>query len=123
MLGHRVPGHVGPFDDSAVIRLIGAKPHVLPDLPLLLGEFLQRWEPPQPVLDGLPLRVQLLDEHLQFLLAFLTGVGVDAFGVLGAVARSLVSAAPKMAGDTHKGAKDSERYSFCRLSRSLLPSW
>ena len=41
VLGHGVPGHFGPLSDGAVIRLIGAKPHVLPDLPLLLGEFLR----------------------------------------------------------------------------------
>ena len=83
MLRHRMPGHVGPLGDGAVIRLIWAKPHVLPDLPLFLGEFLRRWDPSQPILDGLPLRVQLLDEHRQLLLALLTGVGIDALGVLG----------------------------------------
>ena len=85
MLGHRVPGHVGPFGDNTVIGLIGVNPHILPDLPLLLGEFLRRWDPPQPILDGSPLRVQLLDKHRQLLLALLTGVGIDALGVLGAV--------------------------------------
>lgn len=40
VLGHGVPGHVGSFGDGAVIRLIGINLHVLPDLPLLLGEFL-----------------------------------------------------------------------------------
>ena len=80
-----MPGHVGPLGDGAVIRLIGTKPHVLPDLPLLLGKLLRRRDPPQPVLDGLPLCVQLLDEHRQLLLTLLAGVGVDAFGVLGAV--------------------------------------
>lgn len=85
VLGHCVPGHLSPLGDSAVIRFVGAKPHVLPDLPLLLGEFLRRWDPSQPVQDCLPLGVQLLDEHLQFLLTLLPGVGVDAFRVLGAV--------------------------------------
>ena len=83
--GHRMPCHLGPLGDGAVIRLVRAKPHVLPDLPLLLGKFLRRWDPSQPVLDGLPLGVQLLDEHIQFLLTLFTGMGVDTFGVLGAV--------------------------------------
>ena len=39
VLGHRMPGHLGPLGNGAVICLVGAKPHVLPDLPLLLGEF------------------------------------------------------------------------------------
>ena len=83
--GHRVPGHLCALGDGTVICLIGTEPHVLPDLPLLLGEFLRRWDPSQPVLDGLPLGVQLLDEHIQFLLTLFTGMGVDTFGVLGAV--------------------------------------
>lgn len=85
VLGHGVPGHLCALSDGAVIRLVGAEPHVLPDLPLLLGEFLRRWNPSEPIQDCLPLGVQLLDEHLQLLLTFLTGMGVDAFGVLGAV--------------------------------------
>ena len=85
MLGHGVPSHLCPLGDGTVIRLVGAEPHVLPDLPLLLGEFLRRRDPSQPVLDGLPLGVQLLDEHLQLLLTVFTGLGVDAFGMLGAV--------------------------------------
>ena len=85
VLGHRMPGHVGPFGDGAVIRLVGVNFHVLPDLPLLLGEFLRRCDSSQPVQDYLPLGVQLLDEYLQLLLTLLPGVGVDAFGVLGAV--------------------------------------
>ena len=74
-----------PLGDGAVIRLVGTEPHVLPDLPLLLGKFLRRWDPSQPVQNCLPLGVQLLDEHLQFLLTLFTGMGVDTFGVLGAV--------------------------------------
>lgn len=85
MVGHGMPGHLSPLGDGAVIRLVGVNFHVLPDLPLLLGEFLRRWDPSQPVQNCLPLGVQLLDEHLQFLLALLPGVGVDAFRVLGAV--------------------------------------
>ena len=85
MFGHRMPGHLSPLGDGTVIRLVGAKPHVLPDLPLLFGEFLRRWDPSQPVQDCLPLGVQLLDQHLQFLLTLFTGMGVDTFGVLGAV--------------------------------------
>lgn len=84
-LCHRVPGHLGPLGDGTIIRLVGVNFHILPDLPLLLGEFLRRWDLAQPVQDCLPLGVQLLDEYLQLLLALFTGMGVDAFGVLGAV--------------------------------------
>lgn len=76
-----MPGHLSPLGDGAVIRLVWAKPHVLPDLPLLLGEFLRRWDPSQPIQNCLPLGVQLLDEYLQLLLTLLPGVGVDTFGV------------------------------------------
>ena len=41
VLSHCVPGHLGPLGDGAVIRLVGTEPHVLPNLPLLLGEFLR----------------------------------------------------------------------------------
>ena len=85
MLSHRVPGHLGPPGDDAVIGFLRVEPHVLPDLPLLLCKFVRRRDPTHPVLDGLPLCIHLLDEHLQLLLALLTGMGVDAFGVLGAV--------------------------------------
>ena len=59
-----MPGHLGSLGDSAVICLVGVNLHILPDLPLLLGEFLRRYDAPHPVLDGLSLGVQLLDEHL-----------------------------------------------------------
>lgn len=85
VLCHRMPGHLSPLGNGAVICLVGTEPHILPDLPLLLGEFLRRWDPSQPVQDCLPFGVQLLDEHLQFLLTLFTGMGVDTFGVLGAV--------------------------------------
>ena len=85
VLGHCVPGHLSPLGDGAVIRLIGVNFYILPDLPLLLGEFLRRWDPSQPVQDCLPFGVQLLDEHLQLLLTLFTGMSIDAFGVLGAV--------------------------------------
>ena len=41
MVGHGMPGHLSPLGDGAVIRLVGVNFHVLPDLPLLLGEFLR----------------------------------------------------------------------------------
>lgn len=69
-----MPGHLGPPGDGAVIRLVGENPHVLPDLPLLLGEFLRRWDPSQSVLNDLALGFQLLDEHIQFLLTPFTGM-------------------------------------------------
>ena len=64
VFSHRVPGHLGPLGNGAVIGLVGTEPHVLPDLPLLFGKFLRRWDPSQTVLNCLPLGVQLLDEHL-----------------------------------------------------------
>ena len=59
--------------------------HVRPDLPLLLCEFLRRYDAPYPIPDGLPLRVQLLDQHLQLFLTLLAGVGADAFEMFDAV--------------------------------------
>lgn len=85
VLGHCVPGHLSPLGDGAVIRLIGVNFHILPDLPLLFGKFLWWSDPAQPVQDCLSLGVQLLDEHFQLLLTLFTGMGVDTFGVLGAV--------------------------------------
>ena len=85
VLGHGVPGHFGLLGDGTVICLIGVHSHILPDLPLLLGKFLRRGDPSQPIQDRLPLSVQLLDEHLQLLLTLFTGMSIDAFGVLGAV--------------------------------------
>ena len=85
VLGHCVPGHLSPFGNGAVIRLIWVNFHILPDLPLLLGKFLRRWDSSQPIQDCLPLGVQLLDEHLQLFLTLFTGMGVDAFGMLGTV--------------------------------------
>ena len=41
VLGHCVPGQLSPLGDGAVIRLVGVNFHILPDLPLLLGEFLR----------------------------------------------------------------------------------
>ena len=41
VLGHRVPGHLSPLGNGAVICLVGVNFHILPDLPLLLGEFLR----------------------------------------------------------------------------------
>ena len=80
-----MPGHLGPLGDDAVIGFLRVEPHVLPDLPLLLCEFVRRRDPTHPVLDGFPLRIHLLDKYLQLFLALLPGVGVDAFGVFGAV--------------------------------------
>ena len=40
-LGYRVPSHLGPLGNGTVIRLVGVNFHILPDLPLLLGEFLR----------------------------------------------------------------------------------
>ena len=80
-----MPGHLSTLGDGAVICLVGVNFHILPNLPLLLGEFLRRWDSSQPVQDCLPLGVQLLDEYLQLLLTLLPGMGVDTFGVLGAV--------------------------------------
>ena len=85
MLCHGVPGHLCAPGNDTVICLIGVNFHIHPDLPLFLGEFLRRWDPSQPIQDRLPLSVQLLDEHLQLLLTLFTGMGVDAFGMLGTV--------------------------------------
>ena len=85
VFGHSMTCHFRPLGDGAVIRLVGVNFHILPDLPLLLGEFLRQWDSSQPVQDCFPFSVQLLDEHLQFLLTFFTSMSIDAFRVLGAV--------------------------------------
>ena len=85
MLGHRVPGHLCTLGNHTVIRLVWVEPHIFPDLPLFLGELIGRDDPMHPVQDGLSLCVHLLDQYLQLCLALLPGVGVDAFGMLGAV--------------------------------------
>ena len=41
VFGHRVPGHFRSLGDDAVIGLLGVKPHIFPDLPLLLGELIR----------------------------------------------------------------------------------
>ena len=133
VLGHRVPGHLGSLGDGAVIRLVRVNFHILPDLPLLLGKFLRRWDPSQPIQDCLPLGVQLLDEHLQLLLTFLTGMGVDAFGVLGAVrpggrvtalkevvAEFCDAAGSRLAGAPHDRLEVSERICLGRVLRHLI---
>ena len=84
MLRHRVPGHLGASGDGAVVRLAGVELHVHPDLSLRVCQLLRR-DPPHPVPGRLPLRVHLLDERFQFLLALLPRVGVDALGVLGPI--------------------------------------
>ena len=85
MLGHRVPGHLCTLGNHTVIRLVWVEPHIFPDLPLFLGELIGRDDPMHPVQDGLSLCVHLLDQYLQLFLALLAGVGVDAFGMLGAI--------------------------------------
>lgn len=85
VFGYGVPGHLGTSGDGAAIGLLGIEPQVFPDLPLFLGELIGRDDPMHPVQDGLSLCVHLLDQHFQLCLAFLAGVGVDAFGMLRAV--------------------------------------
>ena len=133
VLGHCVPGHLSPFGNGAVIRIIWINFHILPDLPLLLGKFLRRWDPSQPIQDCLPLGVQLLDEHFQFLLTFLTGMGVDTFGVLRAVRpggrvaalEEVVvdlsnAAGPRLSGAPHDRLEVSERICLTRVLRHLI---
>ena len=78
-------GYIGTLGNDTVIRFVGVELHVHPDLLLRFGELIRRSDAPCLVPQGLPLCVHLLDQHLQFRLALLPGVGVDAFGVLGAV--------------------------------------
>ena len=80
-----MPGHLDSLGDGAVIGLLGVVPHVLPVLPLLLGELLRRDESPHPVLEDPPLGVHLRDERLQLRLAYRPKVVEDALGVLRAV--------------------------------------
>ena len=80
-----MPGHPGTPGDHAVICLVRMELHIRPDLLLCFGELVRRGDAPCLVPQSLPLRIHLLDEHLQLCLARLPGVGVDAFGMLGAV--------------------------------------
>ena len=80
-----MPRHPGASGDGPVAGHVGVEFHVRPDLLLGLGELVRWSDAPCPVPQGLPLRVHLLDQRLQLRLARLPGVGVDAFGVLGAV--------------------------------------
>lgn len=91
VLGHRVPGCLRALGDDAHISFIRMELHVLSDLALLLVE-LARWgDPPQAVLYGLPPRVHLQNEHLQFL----PGVDVGGLEVFGSVRPGGQVAAPK----------------------------
>ena len=80
-----MPRHPGASGDGPVAGHVGVELHVRPDLLLGFGELIRRGDAPCPVPQGLPLRVHLLNQHLQFRLALLPGVGVDAFGVLDAI--------------------------------------
>ena len=80
-----MPGHSGAAGDSPIAGHVGMEPHVRPDFLLGFGEIIRRSDAPRLVPQGLPLCVHLLDQRLQLCLALLPGVGVDAFGVLGAV--------------------------------------
>ena len=80
-----MPRHPGASGDGPVAGHVGVELHVRPDLLLRLGELIRRSDAPCLVPQGLPLRVHLLDQHLQLRLTFLPGVSVDAFGMLGAV--------------------------------------
>ena len=80
-----MPRHPGASGDGPVAGHVGVELHVRPDLLLRLGELIRRSDAPRLVPQGLPLRIHLLDQHLQLRLARLPGVGVDAFGMLGAV--------------------------------------
>ena len=77
--------HPGASGDGPVAGRVGVELHVRPNFLLRLGELIRRSDAPCLVPQGLPLRVHLLNQHLQFCLALLPGVGVDAFGVLCAV--------------------------------------
>ena len=80
-----MPGHSGASGDSPIAGHIGVELHVRPDFLLGFRELIRRSDAPCLIPQGLPLRIHLLDQHLQLCLAFLPGVGIDAFGMLGAV--------------------------------------
>lgn len=67
-LCHGVPGHLGSLGNETVIRLVGVKPHVFPDLSLLLCALLRRRDPARLVQKSFSLRIQLLNKYLQLLL-------------------------------------------------------
>ena len=80
-----MPCHPGAPGDGPVAGHVGVEFHVHPDLLLGLGELIRQGDTPGLVPQDLQLRIHLLDQRLQFRLARLPSVGVDAFGVLGAV--------------------------------------
>lgn len=82
MLGHRVPGRLGPLSDGTVIRLVRTEPHVLPDPTLLLGEFLRLRDLVHLVQEAFPPGIHLLDECPQLFLVLFPGVGIDASEML-----------------------------------------
>ena len=77
--------HPGPSGDDTQVRFIGMEPQILPDLLLLLGKLIRRRDPTHLIQEQLSLRLHFPDERFQLRLALLPGVGVDAFGVFGAV--------------------------------------
>ena len=64
---------------------VGVELHLHPDLLLDFGELIRRGDARHPIPPGLPRRVHLLNQHFQLRLTLLPWVGVDAFGLLGAV--------------------------------------
>lgn len=72
-----VPRHPGASGDGLVAGHIGVEFHVHPDLLLCLGELARRRNASRLIDQGLPFRLHLLDERVQFLLTLHPGLRVD----------------------------------------------
>lgn len=69
VLRRRMPVHPSSSGDGTQVGLPGMEPLVLPNLLLLLGEFLRRGDSPDLIQEELPLRLHLPDQRIQLLLA------------------------------------------------------
>lgn len=75
--GHRMSRHPGASGDGPVAGHIGVEFHVHPDLLLCLGELARRRNASRLIDQGLPFRLHLLNERIQFLLTLHPGLRVD----------------------------------------------
>lgn len=74
-----MPRHPGASGDGSVAGHIRVELHVHPNLLLRFGELARRSDAPHLVPQGLPLRLHLLNERVQLLLALLPSFRLDIF--------------------------------------------
>lgn len=76
-LRRSVPRHPGAPSDGPVAGHVGVELHVRPNLLLRLGELIRRRNASRLINQGLPFRLHLLNERIQFLLTLHPGLRVD----------------------------------------------